>query len=328
MRRFVWILLALALAAPAPALAEEALRPGGEAMVKAVVDGDTVVLESAVMGARQIRLVGIQAPKLPLGRKNFPTWPLAEESKKALQNLTLGKTVRLSFGGSDKDRYGRLLAHLHRLDGTWVQGEMLKKGMARVYSFADNRAVVGPMLALESEARAARRGIWGLRFYAVRTPQELSSWIGTFQLVEGKVLKAARIKGRVRRTPLIEAAALREPANPGCTLDLKLECLQVTGSFKARGVMNRLATLSDDEISRGMVTASGGNHGLGVAYAGWLTGTPATVYLGHNTPTVKAERLKAWGAVVRMAGAGWDEANEAALAHAERSPQAPSRAAG
>lgn len=129
---------------------------------------------------------------------------------------------------------------------------------------------------------------------------------------------SARIEGRVRRTPLIEAAALREPANPGCTLDLKLECLQVTGSFKARGVMNRLATLSDDEISRGMVTASGGNHGLGVAYAGWLTGTPATVYLGHNTPPVKAERLKAWGAVVRMAGAGWDEANEAALAHAMR----------
>ncbi len=197
MRRFVWILLALALAAPAPALAEEALRPGGEALVKAVVDGDTVLLESAVMGAQQIRLVGIQAPKLPLGRKNFPTWPLAEESKKALQSLTLGKTVRLSFGGSDKDRYGRLLAHLHRPDGTWVQGEMLKKGMARVYSFPDNRALVGPMLALEAEARAARRGIWGLRFYAVRTPQELSSWIGTFQLVEGKVLKAARVKGRV-----------------------------------------------------------------------------------------------------------------------------------
>ena len=195
--RILLLLLLTAAPAPVPVGAEEALRPGGEALVKAVVDGDTVVLETAVMGARQIRLVGIQAPKLPLGRKNFPTWPLAEESKKALQNLALGKTVRLSFGGSDKDRYGRLLAHLHRPDGTWVQGEMLKKGMARVYSFPDNRALVGPMLAREAEARAARRGIWGLRFYAVRTPQELSSWIGTFQLVEGKVLKAAHIKGRV-----------------------------------------------------------------------------------------------------------------------------------
>ncbi len=129
---------------------------------------------------------------------------------------------------------------------------------------------------------------------------------------------SVRIKGRVRRTPLIDAAALREPASAGCTLDLKLECLQVTGSFKARGVMNKLGTLSDDEINRGIVTASGGNHGLGVAYAGWLTKTPATVYLGHNTPAVKAERLAAWGAAVRMEGAGWDEANEAALAHAMR----------
>ena len=197
MRRIWRVLLLLLLAAASPALAEEAFRPGGEALVNAVVDGDTVVLESAVMGANQVRLVGIQVPKLPLGRKNFPTWPLAAESKKALENLALGNTVTLSFGGSDKDRYGRLLAHLHRPDGTWVQGEMLKKGMARVYSFADNRARVGRMLALESEARAARRGIWGLRFYAVRTPRELSSWIGTLQLVEGKVLKAARIKGRV-----------------------------------------------------------------------------------------------------------------------------------
>ena len=197
MRRIWRVLLLLLLAAASPALAEEAFRPGGEALVNAVVDGDTVVLESAVMGANQVRLVGIQAPKLPLGRKNFPTWPLAAESKKALENLALGKTVTLIFGGCDKDRYGRLLAHLHRPDGTWVQGEMLKKGMSRVYSFADNRARVRRMLALESEARAAQRGIWGLRFYAVRTPRELSSWIGTLQLVGGKVLKAARIKGWV-----------------------------------------------------------------------------------------------------------------------------------
>ncbi len=138
--------------------------------------------------------------------------------------------------------------------------------------------------------------------------------------MELDVFKAARarIKGRVRRTPLIEAGPLRDPVDNGCVLDLKLECLQVTGSFKARGVMNKLATLSDDEIARGMVTASGGNHGLGVAYAGWLTNTPATVYLGHNTPAVKAERLADWGAVVHMEGAGWDEANAAALAHGER----------
>ena len=188
MKRLWWVLLLLLAALPAGA---------EEATVKAVVDGDTVVLEIPVMEATQVRLVGIQAPKLPLGRKNFPTWPLAAQSKRALEGLALGKTLRLSFGGAEKDRHGRLLAHLHRADGVWVQGEMLKKGLARVYSFPDNRAMVADMLALEKEARKAKRGIWGLRYYAVRTPVGLSSWIGTFQLVRGRVKKAARIKGRV-----------------------------------------------------------------------------------------------------------------------------------
>ncbi len=175
----------------------DGLRLGPKAIVSAVVDGDTVVLERPVMGATQIRLVGIQAPKLPLGRKNFPAWPLAAQSKRALEKLTLGKTVSLSFGGSEKDRHGRLLAHLHAPGGVWVQGTMLSQGMARVYSFPDNRGAVADMLALEGEARRARRGIWGLGFYAVKTPRELSRLIGTFQLVKGRVLKAARVKGKV-----------------------------------------------------------------------------------------------------------------------------------
>ena len=57
----------------------------GEAVsIAAVVDGDTVELTAPLDGAREIRLVGIQAPKLPLGRKNFPTWPLAPQAKTAL----------------------------------------------------------------------------------------------------------------------------------------------------------------------------------------------------------------------------------------------------
>ena len=198
---FIQVLLAaLLLAAPEPALSKvgkDGLKQGPKAIVSAVVDGDTVVLERPVMGANQIRLVGIQAPKLPLGRKNFPAWPLAARSKRALEKLTLGKTVSLSFGGSEIDRYGRLLAHLHASGGVWVQGEMLSQGMARVYSFPDNRGAVADMLALEGEARRAKRGIWGLGFYAVKTPRELSPLIGTFQLVKGRVLKAARVKSKV-----------------------------------------------------------------------------------------------------------------------------------
>lgn len=189
---------------PPPAIGQSGLKPapGAPAAVPVaeIIDGDTVVLAAPVMGATQVRLVGIQAPKLPLGRKNFPTWPLAAESKSLLAALVDGKKLTLSFGGAEKDRHGRLLAHLHRPDGTWVQSEMLKRGMARVYSFPDNRAAVTEMLALEQDAREARRGIWGLRYYAVRksdNPDELSRLAGTFQLIEGRVARAAKIKGRV-----------------------------------------------------------------------------------------------------------------------------------
>ncbi|MEE8351979.1 MAG: hypothetical protein V3R37_07325 [Rhodospirillales bacterium] len=81
--RWLVILLAVTLsAAPAMAAEKTALTQGPSATVTRVVDGDTVVLSKKILGATQIRLVGIQAPKVPLGRKGFPVWPLAEASKK------------------------------------------------------------------------------------------------------------------------------------------------------------------------------------------------------------------------------------------------------
>ena len=73
---------------------------------------------------------------------------------------------------------------------------MLRRGMARVYSFPDNRARVADMLDLETRARAQGRGIWGLDFYAVIVPEDTDRAIGTFQVVEGRVLDAAKVKGR------------------------------------------------------------------------------------------------------------------------------------
>lgn len=191
----------LLMAAPAAAQGlPDGLKPGAEAIVASVVDGDTVVLETAIDGAAQVRLVGLQAPKLPLGRKNFPVWPLGPESKRALEELTLGRQVRLFFGGAKKDRHGRLLAHLRTRGGVWVQGKMLTRGMARVYSFTDNRAAVSDMLDLEREAREARRGIWRHPFYAVRDAADVPAMAqlsGTFQIVRGRVLDAKQIKSRV-----------------------------------------------------------------------------------------------------------------------------------
>lgn len=193
--RLPLLALALVLVFVWPFAPSSALDSGPTATVVDVVDGDTVVLADR----SEVRLVGLQAPKLPLGRANFPTWPLAEESKAALEAIAGGRRVQLRFGGARMDRHGRHLAHLFLGEGedaVWVQGEMLRRGMARVYSFPDNRARVAAMLAIEDEARRARRGIWGLRHYAVRSADDLGGDIGSFQLVEGRVLAAALVRGR------------------------------------------------------------------------------------------------------------------------------------
>ncbi len=88
--------------------------------------------------------------------------PLADEAKQALEDMVRGKTVTLAFGGQKVDRYNRFLAHLFLPDGTWVQQRLLETGLDRVYSFPDNRALVAEMLAYETRARAAGRGIWTL----------------------------------------------------------------------------------------------------------------------------------------------------------------------
>lgn len=130
----------------------------------------------------------------------------------------------------------------------------------------------------------------------------------------------ARIAGALRRTPVIEAAPARDPL-PG-RVALKLECLQVTGSFKPRGATNALRSLDPAAAARGLTTASGGNHGLALAYVGWRAGLPTTIFLPESVPAAKVAQFERWSAAVRVTGRVWDESNEAALAHAAASGQA------
>lgn len=169
------------------------LKAAGRHHVKEVVDGDTVVLDNG----EQVRLVGIQAPKLPLGRRNFAKWPLADESKAALEKLALDQDVTLRQGGTPRDRHGRILAHLVRDDGLWIQGEMLTLGMARVYSFPDNRALVSEMLTREIKARQDARGIWSHPYYEIRHHDQAKEFIGKFELVQGRVASVGNPGNRI-----------------------------------------------------------------------------------------------------------------------------------
>jgi len=172
------------------------LNPSQTSRVIEIVDGDTVIIEPEVEGAREIRLVGIQAPKIPLGRKNFKAWPKGEEAKSTLTELLLNREVTLHFDGPRTDRYGRLLAHLKRDDGLWVQAELLRLGLARVYSFPDNRSRVDEMLEIERLARETSQGIWQIPFYDVRNIDEAADLIGRFELIAGTVTDVATTSKR------------------------------------------------------------------------------------------------------------------------------------
>jgi threonine dehydratase len=129
------------------------------------------------------------------------------------------------------------------------------------------------------------------------------------------VLAAAdRIAPHVHRTRLIRSPGLSRLA--GSDILLKLENEQITGSFKVRGAMNVLATLSDDERARGVVASSAGNHGLGVAFAARHHGVCATIFIPSDAPRVKRDGIAALGARVDESQPHYDAAMVAAKAYA------------
>ena len=105
-----------------------------------------------------------------------------------------------------------------------------------------------------------------------------------------------RIAPYVFETPLIRLACLDETL--GCAVYIKAENLQKTYSFKLRGAMNKLLSLSPQELSRGVVSASSGNHGKGIAYGAKLLGAKAVIVVPDTTTTVKVEGIRALGAEV------------------------------
>lgn len=107
---------------------------------------------------------------------------------------------------------------------------------------------------------------------------------------------AQRIAPFAHRTPLLESRALNERV--GGRLLLKCENLQRTGSFKFRGAYNRISQLSEQELSRGIIALSSGNHAQGVAAAAGLCGAKATIIMPRDAPAIKVQNTKALGADV------------------------------
>ena len=117
---------------------------------------------------------------------------------------------------------------------------------------------------------------------------------------------AKRIAPHVRRTPTIDLAAGTFGADAASPLTLKLECLQVTASFKPRGAFNRM--LSAAVPASGVIAASGGNHGIAVAHAAKTLGHRAEIFVPEVISAAKVARLKELGAAVNIVGKVYGDA--------------------
>jgi micrococcal nuclease len=128
--------------------------PPAEALVVQVNDGDTVTFP----GGQKVRLLGIDAPELE--RTERPADFLAHEAKAELAKLVQGRQVRLEYDRLRYDQYGRVLAHLFLPDGFYVNAELVRQGLARVYVFPPNTRHQEVLLAAQRQAIEARRGLW------------------------------------------------------------------------------------------------------------------------------------------------------------------------
>jgi threonine dehydratase len=118
------------------------------------------------------------------------------------------------------------------------------------------------------------------------------------------------LSGTIRKTPLQTSRTFSDLT--GTNLFLKLECLQVTGSFKARGAFVKISSLSDKRAGHGVIAASAGNHAQGVAYAAALKNIPCTIVMPQNASPAKVAATRSYGAKVVRRGGDYDDAWAAA----------------
>lgn len=129
------------------------------ALVEEVVDGDTV----RIRGGKLIRYIGIDTPELR--RKRGGKWiydptPFAKEAYELNKRLVEGKNIRLEYDKEKTDKYNRILAYLYVGD-IFVNGEMIKTGLARASIYPPNEKYAGLLMNLEKDAKASKMGMWG-----------------------------------------------------------------------------------------------------------------------------------------------------------------------
>jgi len=172
---------------PAEAVAADCPANGGEtAIVADVLAGDTLRLADGAV----VRLAGVEAPQPPLTLPAGDSWPAAEAARRGLERLVAGASVGLAAAGESPDRHGRRHGYLFLADGRSVAAELVAAGLVRVRWLPGESACFQALLAGESAARRARRGLWASPDYVIRKAYDpsLLRRNGLYELVEGRVV--------------------------------------------------------------------------------------------------------------------------------------------
>src|SRR5690606_21188835 len=172
---------------------------------------------------------------------------------------------------------------------------------------------------MRTAARRRTGAILTRRLYWSRRgePNATSATATQLPVTVSDILKARQVVGRyLPPTPTLKPAALSEEL--GFDITLKCENFQPIGAFKVRGGVNLISQLSDEERSRGVVSASTGNHAQSIAYAARLFGTRAVIFMPENPNPMKAAAVRRLGGEIVEHGPDFDASNEAAREYAER----------
>jgi endonuclease YncB( thermonuclease family) len=149
--------------------------------VAGIISGNAFTLASG----DTVRLASIEATHEE--EKNGE--PLGSEAKVALVKLLAGHRVCIDPVAGGRDRHDRLLGQVYDEKGNWIQGEMLRQGLAMTYSFSDDsHDIILRMLAQEKQAQAAKLGIWSQAYFRVISPEQAAEFINRYKLVEGRVV--------------------------------------------------------------------------------------------------------------------------------------------
>lgn len=180
-----WSRRGFVLAALATGCAGESDLAEGEAgRIARVLDADSIALDTGL----RVRLAEVEAPAAGYGDRLGE--PGAEAALGVIERAALGREARLWYGGLSRDRYERAIAHVIARDEVgaevWLNGLAVRQGAARVRTYPDNAKRARRLLAMEDEARAAKRGLWAEEHWRVRGLDDLAG-APNFAVVEGVV---------------------------------------------------------------------------------------------------------------------------------------------